>query len=499
MTISLKKESKLLARHSLIYGVGNVLNRVVALLLLPVYTRFLTPHDYGIKELVGLVTDVIGVLIATAISGAIYRFYFEYDDDKNRNEVISSAIITIGGFGLLALVFLSFATKTMARYILDSPSLYYFFLISFASLWFQSLNNIGYNYLRANQQSLKFIKLSFIKLILALLLNIYLVCFVKIGVLGVLISTLISSIIICSVMIIPICRKTGLHFSLIKIKEMLKYGLPMIPSQLGAFMVHLSDRFFIKGYCSIADAGLYSLGYRFGALPSSFISDPFNQTWLPRRFELYKEENSEKIFGQIFTYFLVLMFFAGFVISVLIKDILMIMSNSSFWSAYKIVPVIVLATTIFSFHNHLNMGILISKKTKYLAYINFSNGILILALNFLLIPRYGVFGAAYATLFAFIYKICLTYYFSSRFYKIHFELVRISKIILAAALIYGSSFFINHSSVYISISVKTGLVLLYPAVLLLFNFPTKEEKEKVLGYVEAIIPLIKKKLSKKVF
>lgn len=82
MNISLKKESRLLAKHSMIYGLGNLLNRVAALLLLPVYTRFLTPHDYGIKELVGLSTDVIGILLATAISGAIYRFYFEYEDVK---------------------------------------------------------------------------------------------------------------------------------------------------------------------------------------------------------------------------------------------------------------------------------------------------------------------------------------------------------------------------------------------------------------------------------
>ena len=73
---------------------------------------------------------------------------------------------------------------------------------------------------------------------------------------------------------------------------------------------------------------------------------------------------------------------AGLGISVLTKDLLMIMADEKFWSAYKIVPIIVIATTIFSFHYHLNMGILISKKTKYLAYINFSNGFFIFILNF---------------------------------------------------------------------------------------------------------------------
>ena len=246
MSITLGKESKLLAKHSIVYGLGMFFNRTVTFLLLPIYTRFLTPHDYGIKELVGLSTDVIGILLATAISGAIYRFYFEYDDIKDRNEVISSAIICIGIGGLIAIGLLSFSTRTMAFYILDSTNLYYFFLISFASMWFQSLNNIGYDYLRANQQSVKFVVLSFIKMIISVSLNIYLICFLKIGVLGVLISTLIASIMICFALVIPLCFKIGLHFSFDKIKQMLIFGLPIIPSQLGAFIVHLSDRFFIK-------------------------------------------------------------------------------------------------------------------------------------------------------------------------------------------------------------------------------------------------------------
>lgn len=372
----------------------------------------------------------------------------------------------------------------MAKYILDSQDLYYFFLISFASLWFQSLNNIGYNYLRANQQSLKFITLSFGKMILAISLNIYLICFLKMGVLGVLISTLITSIVMCVVLVIPLSCKIGLGFSFEKIKAMLKFGLPLIPSQFGAFIVHLSDRFFIKGYCSIADAGLYSLGYRFGALPANFISAPFNQTWQPRRFELYKEEGSEKLFGKIFTYFLFFMFFAGLIVAVLTKDVLMIMADEKFWSAYKVVPIIVLATTIFSFHYHLNMGILIEKKTKYLAYINFSNGIFILILNFILIPRYGILGAAYATLIAFIYKISLTYYFSSKYYKIYFEFIRICKLIFVAGIIYYFVQFIEFPSLYATFFAKFVCILLcYPVGLWMLGFYSEKEKQKIVSCI----------------
>lgn len=484
MSTSVKKESRLLAKHSLIYAVGNAMNRMVALLLLPVYTRFLTPEDYGIKELVGLSTDVLSILLATAISGAIYRFYFEYEEEKDRNEVISSAVITIGGIGLIALGFLYFHTGFFASLILDSADLSYFFTIAFASMWFQSLNNIGYNYLRANKKSLQFISLSFIKMALVIGLNIYLICFLKMGVLGILLSTLTGGIVMFLVLIVPMSVKIKLRFSKSKIKEMAVFGLPMIPSQLGAFVVHLSDRFFLKEYCSIADAGLYSLGYRFGALPAHFLSDPFNQIWQPRRFEVYKQEGSERLFGRIFTYYLFLMGFAGLGISVLTHDVLRIIADEKFWAASKVVPIIVLATTIFTFHYHLNFGILIKKKTKYLAYINFSNAFVVLALNFILIPRFGIYGAAYATLIAFIYKICLTYYFSSRYYSIHFEFMRIIKILCAAGLVYAAAARIQVESAYISFLVKSAVIVIYPFILYIFGFYTDEEIQKFGGYIK---------------
>ncbi len=481
-------ESRLLAKHSVIYGLGNFLNRAAAFLLLPIYTRFLTPTEYGIKELVGLSTEVAAVAISSSFVSAIYRFYFEYESKKDRNEVLSTAIIAVGLIGLAGVGVLSLMTKTMASYILDSPSLYYYFILSFCSLWFQSLNEIGNGYLRLEKKSLKYIMLSTGKLVLMIMLNIYFVAILRIGILGIFISTLLASASLSLVLIVPIIFRIGFAVSLNKLKEMVRFGLPLIPSQLGGLVVRLSDRFFIKGFCSIGDAGIYSLSYRFGTLPSHFISAPFNQIWLPRRFEIYKEEGSEELFGRIFTYFLAFLIFAGLAVSVLTKEVIQIMADKSFWSAWQIVPIIVLADVIFSLHYHLNMGILIEKKTKYLAFINVSNGILVLLLNFILIRQYGVYGAAIVTLIAYVYKVGLTYYFSSRYYKIHFEFFRIAKLILCAALLYGVCTMVAIESVYLSFVLKSGIICLFPGLLLIAGFFSAQEKRKAIQMMGKLVP-----------
>jgi len=485
MKSSVAKETKLLAKHSIIYGFGTILNSSVAILMLPIYTRFLTPTDYGIKELLGLTVDVIGILLAAAIASATYRFYFEYEEIKDRNEVISTAIISLGSFGLFSIFLLSFTTRFMARYILDSSEYYYFFLIAFASMWFNAMINIGYNYLRANQKSIQFLAFSSCKLILALSLNIYFVAIVKLGVLGILVSNLISSILIFLSLVLPLIVRIGLKFSPEKIKGMLKFGLPVIPAQLGSFVVHLSGRFFIKAFFSLADTGLYSLAYRFGTLPNTFITSPFNQIWFPRRLEIYKNEDSERLFGQIFTYFCFILFFAGLAISILTKDVLMIMADPKFWSAYKIVPIIVIAITIFSFHYHFHIGIVIYKKTKYFAYIDGSNALLVLILNFFLIKKYGIWGAAFVTLIAFIYKVSLTYILSSKLYKIYFEFRRLLKMTIVAFILYGICYSLEIQHVWLSFLFKSLIICTFPIILYFIEFFTKEEMSYVKGFIQS--------------
>lgn len=461
------------------------MQKIGAILMLPIYTQFLTTHEYGLKELVGISTDVIAILLASALSGSFYRFYFAYDDEDEKKEVVSTILLAVGGIGLIAVALLAFTTKKMAGVILDDPSLYHYFLISFASLWFQTLNGIGYSFLKANKKSYKFVFLSLIKMVLVIGLNIYFVAFLKIGVVGVLISTLIAAIIITIILIVPLFIDVGLGFSLKKLREILKFGLPIIPAQFGAFIVHLSDRFFIKEYASIAEAGIYSLGYRFGALPANFISDPFNQIFQPKRMEIYKKKDASYLFGKIFTYYLVIMAFAALIVAILTKEVLMIMANQEFWAAYEIVPIIVLATTIFSFHYHLDVGIIMAKKTKYLAYVNLSNAALVIVLNFLLIPPYGVYGAAWATLIAFIYKGVLTYYFSSRYFKVSFEITRLLKLTIIVVLIYAGADLIQIESPYTSFIVRTLYIFaVYPLLMHLFGFFSQAERKMIVETIK---------------
>ena len=482
----LKKETKNIAKHSSVYMLGTVLNKIVGFLMIPIYTSLLLPSDYGILQLVSLSTEMIGMVISSGIAAAMYRFYFDYKEEKERNEVISTAIIGFSIIAALSLTPLSFYSGQLSLLILDSSNYYYYFLISFASLWLSTIVQMGYGFLRIQEKSLLFISFSVTRLLLGLSFNIYFVVIKRIGVLGILLSTLISSLILVVILISPMLYKIKPRFSFSKCKAMLKYGAPLIPTSLAAFVVHSSDRFFIKSYSGLSEAGIYSLGYKFGNLPNTFISSPFMQIWEVRFFKSYKDEGAEKLFGKMFTYLCFLVIFAGLGISVLIKDILIFISDKAYWDAYKIVPIIILAYIIFSFQYFFNMGIYFFKRTEYLAYINVSNAIINLILNFYLIKLYGIWGAAIATILCFSYKAILTYYISNKLYKIYFESFRIIKLFLVSFGIFIVCYQLDLNSITMNLIIKTSIAMLFPFILFLFRFFTAEELQAIRAFIKKI-------------
>ncbi len=479
MAESVSSEVKVIARHSSIYGLANIMDRIVTFIMIPVYTRYLTPADYGILELVYMTTSVIALVVGMGIEAAVSRFYFDYEDQEKRNRVISTAFLGYGGMAIvLSLMFLPFS-EFMARHILDSAALSSYFVVALLTLGAEMILPISFAYFRIRQKSFTLMIFQVSKTALALGLNIYFVVFAGMGVYGILVATLIASGLFAVIMTAYVLRQTGTGTDLKLLRQMIKFGLPLIPSNLSGYIIHASDRFFIKEYSSMSLTGLYSIGYKFGALVNQFVTSPFIQIWTPRRFEYFNREDSEKIYARIFTYFTAISLFVGLQISILSKDIIQIATTEAYWSAYKVVPIIVLSYIIFSFHYHFNIGIFMKKATKYVAYINIANGALNLVLNFILIKRYDIWGAAYATLICFIFKASLTYYISNRLYKIHMEWRRLFLLFITAFAVYFLSIRIELGSVWVEMTVKSLAGCGYVLVLYISRFFTDDEIKRI--------------------
>ena len=267
-------------------------------------------------------------------------------------------------------------TGFLATIILDSNIYSYYFKISFINLALGGLIDIGLMYLRITKKPIIYISITISRLIMLLSLNILFIVFLKKGVLGIFYSTLITRIIFATVMTVAILFKTKLRFSFALSIDMLKFSLPLIPAALANTLINQSDKYFIRYFFTIADTGIYSLARKLGNTIHLLLTMPFMMAYMPRRFEIMNNPEAQQIYAKVFKYYCAITIFAGLAISMLIPEILVIMTTPQFYAAGKYVPLIVLSMIIFGFKYHFEFGILWSKKTKYYAYINISTAIL---------------------------------------------------------------------------------------------------------------------------
>ncbi|HBC47708.1 MAG TPA: hypothetical protein DEO84_08285 [candidate division Zixibacteria bacterium] len=470
---------KSIAKHSLIYGVADVLSKSIGFLLIPLYTHYLTPSDYGTLELLDLTSYIVGMLSAMGIANSVVRYYYEYTEKEKKEQVISVAMITVWVGSLMIFAVSVLFSKQISTLVFKSPDYNRLFMIIFASMVFNLSNEIPLTILRIEQKSVLFVTISLIKTTMSLVVNIILIVYFGMGVRGILFSGLIVTGLLGVFLVIYQLRKIKFSYNFELLWPMLKYGIPLAWSTFGMFIVSFSNRFFLQRLSNLSEVGIYSLAYRFGFMPSVIVMGPFLLVWAPKRFDLVNEPNAKEIYSVIFTYLSFLLIYTGLGICILIKDIITIVADPKFSEAYKYVGIILIAYIFNGAVVYVQFGIHLAKKTKYLAYATLMAAAVGIAGNVLLIPRLQALGAAIATLISFLFLLIYTHIVSQKLYYVPYEYGRIIKMSIIALTMYGIASLINLSNLAASIIVKFLIALSFPLVLHIFRFFKLEELAKI--------------------
>ncbi len=475
---------KNLAKHSSIYGISNLLQKGIGFIMIPVYTRYLTPSDYGILELLDLTINVISMILGVRLGTAIIRYYHHYESSEDQNEVISTAFIFVSIATLLTVGILECFTRPISGVILGNSDYFRYFQVILLSMGFQAIYSIPENYLLAQNKSLIYSAFSMATLISNLTFNILFIVVYRMGVMGMLLSMIITKF-MSFVGLLFVIRHIRLSLSWKKLWEMLKFGMPLVPESFCLFIMHYADRFFVQKYCDLSELGQYSLGYKFGMILSILISEPFYRTWNTQRFEIAKREDAKYTFGKVLTYFSAVALFAGLGISVFINEVMYIMAPKEYQGATGVVALVVLSYILYGVAQYFSLGIMLSYQTKYAAYIQMVVAGLNLLFNWFFISRYGVIGAAIATVMSFLSLAVLTLMVSQRLYYVKFEYGRIATLFIVTAIVYGLSQMIHTPSVWAAIGMKVAVMLSFPLFLFAMKFFTKQELDKAEKLIKA--------------
>lgn len=473
------KELQNISKHLVVYGLGGLLTRTVGLLLLPFYTHYITPAEYGVMALVDLAGYVIGILVTMEVSSAFMKYYYDAGTEDKKNQLLATTYLLVFSSGLVFLGAMLFFAEDLCVIIVGDKKYTILIKLMFINLFFNSLYSVFQSYIRALEKSKLFIMFQLSKTFLSLVLNIYFIAFLRMGILGIFLSNAIVAILFavpCSVLML---MRTGLKTSTYFLKELVVFGLPLIPTGVFELVFHYSDRFFLKAYTSMEVVGVYSVAGRFSMILGVIIIFPFRLMWSAKLFELSRKENGKDVQRKVLTYlFLVLLFFF-LCIAVPIKEFIQILLSNEYLEAYRVIPLVLLGSVFYGTNWVFKGGLMIRKKTSLICLVTGITAAANLLLNWVLVRRYGAMGAATAIMLSYFLYSAIMFAVSYRHYPLPYEIGRIVKLFTAAAIIFVGSIFLPEVSLLLSLAMKTLLVLFYPVLLYIMNFYDSKEKNVI--------------------
>lgn len=462
---------KKLIKHSVIYSFSNIAAKAIGVVLLPLYTKYISLSDFGILGILE-VTLLIAVEFLNLGQGQSLLMLNNSDEYKSKRK---STLFSIVIFSLIVCTIFIILSESLlpsvSKFFAESGQFYNYLRFCIYIISFRLLNNLFLNKLRADERPVFYTIAGLIKLLLTLGFAIYFVAFAQKGILGVLYSYVIAEAVTFIILLPSMISQMSLSFDKKIISVSLKFGIPLIFGSLAMMLLNVSDRYIIKYYIDYATVGLYDLGYRIAGVLNMFLIMPFTLTLIPFAYKQYGQEGDKRYYTKIMTYMTFILVWAGLGLSLFGKEIIKVFAlNPKYWDAYIVVPVVVFSYIFFGMRIVASLGMFLTKNTKYVAYTTTIASLFNIGLNFWWIPKFGMMAAAYSTLISFILLYLITYYYSNRFYKIPFENSKLTVSIITGLILYLISTLVNNSDLLIRILVKSISLLAYPFILYFLKF-----------------------------
>lgn len=430
-------------KNSLFYTFASTLQGLVSFLLLPIYTKYLFPSDYAILALVTSFTSIVSTIITLQVHTGIPRFINKFLKDADRAKVYFSSIFIL----LFVILFFSclminvFGESIIKILFSDKEGISYspYFMIATWTLLPNLLIISGLQLLQTLEKGGAFFLVTFIQVIINVCFGVFFVVFVKTGVIGVLYAQIISAI-FGLVFIIWLIRG-WLKFIVPRlsqdIKNSLRYSIPMIPHMLGIYIYMYSDRIILQHFVPLSQIGIYSIADTFAYILLIII----NATTAAYNFHFFRVAEQDKIKAQKETkrfieiwWIGIMIIFMGYLL--LSGYVVKFMTRPSFYPSIPLIPILAIAYIFRGLYCFSANSIFFVEKTKVIPIITVTAALINIAFNLILIPKYGIYAAAWTTVISYLITFILAYLFSKKYYFIQFPWRNMLKVSCFLIIIY---------------------------------------------------------------
>jgi O-antigen/teichoic acid export membrane protein len=471
-----------LATTGAAYTAASIFSKLIAVALLPLYTRYLTTTDYGAAEVMFAAVVSASIVIRLGLIEALLRFY--YKDDEDPAAVVKSTfaglfwLATIG-----ALLALPFATP-IAEALLDPKStaevgqMAELARIAIGGLWVLTMFEFLLTLFRLEERARAYFVTTMLSVLAAIGLTVILVVGKGEGAKGLLLGSYASGAAFVVGLIWVHRRRLSLWIDRSLLRRLLRFGLPTMPAELSLYALNFVDRIIIVRTLGLPAAGLYSLAVKF-AQGINVLVRGFQLAWPPIAYSIRDDGEARRVYALVVTWFVAAMTFVVAGMWLLSRWIVRALAAPQFFDAYEPIGLLAAAATLYALYMVLVVILGRTGRTEF----NFPATGAALAvnvgLNLALVPTLGIVGAGLALVASYIVVLALMYSFTQRLFPVPYEWGRLARVVFVSALLVGGGELLLPTAGLAGLVARTAFWLAYPLGLLATGFFTAGERSRL--------------------
>ncbi|NUT54503.1 MAG: oligosaccharide flippase family protein [Thermoleophilia bacterium] len=467
---SLSTQMRRLGRHSAVYGLGGIVSRVLAVFLLPLYTRYLDTEDLGAVGLIVALSAVLVTILRAGISSAFFRFYFDSQDPAQRRLVVRTAFwftMASATLGLAAGVLLAGPIAELLG--LDDANLV---RAGFVGIWAQMNYEQLTSLFRVEERSTAFVLASLANVAVTIGATILLVVVWEQGALGVIAGNFTGTLIVYLALLAVHREQLGLQFSRPLLREMNRFGMPLVPAALALIAVNFSDRFFLVHLASLDDVGLYEIGVRIASAMVLLLT-AFRMAWPAFAYSIEDDGEARRTYAFVLTYLVVVASWLALALGLLAPWLVRLLTQPEFYEGERVVAPLAFGGMAYAAYIVMAIGVGRAKRTHFNWAITGLAAAINVVLNLILIPPYGIMGAAVATVTAYgVMFLAMTWY-AQRVFPVPYQWRRVLTAVAAAVALLLAGRAVG------GLAAALALTLAYPLALLVLGFFLPQERDRL--------------------
>jgi O-antigen/teichoic acid export membrane protein len=473
-----------LARHSAIYGIGGLVSRILATVLLPLYTHYLPPRSYGQVEAVTAATAVLAIVLQLGISNAFFRFYFDAKEPPEKLTVVRTSFwftMAMSTLGLvLGLVFagpvahalgLSYWTGHGAHRHFHSASM--LVRAGAVGLWAQTNYQQLTALFRVEERSVSYAIASVANVIVTVAAMVVFVAVFHWGAVGLIAGNFTGTLAVYVALVLYRSEQLGLEFDRALFRQMQHFGMPLVPSALALWAINFVDREFVIWYKGLKEAGVYSAAVRIASV-ITFVMIAFRTAWPAFAYSIEDDREARGTYAFVLTYLLTFASWCALGLGALAPWWTHLLTAPRYHRAAEGVALLAFAGAVYAGYTVLAIGSGRARRTQLNWVVTGAGAALNVGLNFWLIPAYGMVGAAISTLAAYVALFVGMTMYAQHVYPVPYQWRRVFTAVGAAA-----GLDIAARAGHLPLAPTVALVAVYPVVLALLGFYLPAERARI--------------------